>query len=51
MVNVGDGILSKITKVVIETDEENPRVIAELTADDVYMAEGYRVRMTPNYDE
>lgn len=49
--NVGDGILKEITKVVVETDEENPITIAEITADDVIMADGYRVRLTPNYDD
>jgi hypothetical protein len=38
------------TKIVIETDEENPVTIAEITNEDVKPSNGYRVRLTPNYD-
>ena len=51
MNNVGDGVLQDITRVVIETEEENPITIATITADKVIVAEGYRVRLTPNYDD
>lgn len=44
-------ILSKdYTKLVIETDEESPVTIAEITETDVTPAKGYRIRLTPNYD-
>lgn len=42
--------LSDITKIVVETDEEGPKTIAVITADDIDSAEGFRVRITPKYD-
>lgn len=51
MNNVGDGVLQDVTRVIIETEEENPITIATITADKVIVAEGYRVRLTPNYDD
>lgn len=51
MNNVGDGVLQDVTRVIIETEEENPIAIAAITADKVIVAEGYRVRLTPNYDD
>ncbi len=42
--------LHEYTKVIIETDEENPITIATVTANDVEVALGYRVRLTPVYD-
>lgn len=42
--------LKDYTKIVIETDEENPITIAVITADDVRPANGYRVRLTPTYE-
>lgn len=38
------------TKVVVEEDTENPVPIATVTEDEVEVAEGYRVRLTPCYD-
>lgn len=38
------------TKIVVETDEEHPITIATITADDWELADGYRVRWTPVYD-
>ncbi len=38
------------TKIVVETDEESPATIATVNADDIEVAEGYRVRITPEYD-
>lgn len=38
------------TKIVVETDEENPVTIATADADNIEVAEGYRVRLTPEYD-
>lgn len=48
---LGDGILKDITRVIVETDEENPVPIAVITADDVETAKGYRVRMRPKYND
>ena len=38
------------TKIVVETDEENPVTIVTVDADDIEVADGYRVRLTPEYD-
>lgn len=43
--------LSDYTKIVIETDEKNPTTIAIITANDDELADGYRVRYTPVYDD
>lgn len=42
--------LKQYTKIVVETDEENPVTIAVVTANAVEATEGYRVRLTPIYD-
>ena len=42
--------LSDITKIVVETDEEDSKAIAVITAEDIDSAEGFRVRITPKYD-
>ena len=42
--------LSDITKIVVETDEEEAKTIAVITADDIDSAEGFRVRITPKYE-
>ena len=42
--------LSDITKIVVETDEEDPKTIAVITAEYIDSAEGFRVRITPKYD-
>ena len=42
--------LSEITKIVVETDQKDPKTIAVITADDVDSPEGFRVRITPKYD-
>ncbi|EME3504032.1 hypothetical protein UL360_002450 [Enterococcus faecium] len=42
--------LEEYTKIVVETDEQNPKTIAVITADDIEPCEGFRVRMTPRYD-
>ena len=42
--------LSDITKIVVETDEKDPKTIAVITTEDVDVAEGFRVRLTPKYD-
>lgn len=35
------------TKIIIETDEENPIAIAEITSEEINVSDGYRVRLTP----
>ena len=42
--------LTDISKIVVETDEKNPKTIAVITAEDIDSAEGFRVRITPKYD-
>ena len=42
--------LSDITKIVVETDEEEAKTIAAITADDIDGAEGFRGRHTPKYE-
>lgn len=42
--------LKDYTKIIVETEEENPITIAEITRDEINVADGYRVRMTPKYD-
>lgn len=42
--------LTDITKIVVETDEEEPKTIAVITAEDIDSAEGFRVRITPKYE-
>ena len=37
------------TRIVVETDEENPTPIATITEDNIEMADGYRVRLRPVY--
>ena len=38
------------TRIIVETDEENPVTIATITADETDMADGYRVRFRPVYE-
>lgn len=38
------------TRIIVETDEENPVTIATITADETDVADGYRVRERPDYD-
>lgn len=38
------------TRIVVETDEDNPKTIAEITKELITPADGYRVRLTPEYD-
>ena len=43
-------VLDGVKKITVETDEENPVVIAEITDGEdtpIITAEGYRVRLTP----
>lgn len=43
-------VLEDVQKITIETDEENPITIAEITLEEINTADGYRVRLTPKYD-
>ena len=47
---LSDGILKDITQIVVETAEENPIAIATFTSDFIEVAQGYRVRMKPDYN-
>ncbi len=40
----------QFTKLVIETDMDNPVTIATISSGNVEVADGYRVRLTPKYD-
>ena len=42
--------LSDITKIVVETEEKDPKIIAVITAENVDVEEGFRVRLTPKYE-
>ena len=42
--------LEDYTRVIIETEKENPTTIAVITSEEVEVADGYRVRLTPKYD-
>jgi hypothetical protein len=42
--------LHEYTKVVVETEEKNPVTIAVVTANGWKLADGYRIRLTPVYE-
>ena len=44
------GILKDVVQIVIETAQENPITVAKITSDIIEVAEGYRIRIKPNYD-
>lgn len=46
---LSDGVLKDITRIIVETNEENPATIAVITADNASTANGYRVRLKPRY--
>ena len=47
---LGEGILKDVTKLVIETDEDEPKPIVVFSPDYVDIVDTrYRVRMTPKY--
>lgn len=37
-------------RIIIETDEKEPIVIAEITQNDINVSENYRLRLKPTYD-
>jgi len=43
-----EGIIEGIIKITVETDEENPVTIAQITENEINVADGYRVRMKPD---
>lgn len=43
--------LKDYTRITVETDTDEPITIATITADAVDMAEGYRVRLKPKYED
>lgn len=45
---LGEGVLKNTTALIVETDEDLPKIIATITADYISPAEGYRVRLRPN---
>ena len=42
--------LNDYTKIIVETDEENPITVAEVTSEEISVDDGYRVRVTPKYN-
>lgn len=42
---------NEYNRIIIETDEENPVIIATITDDDIELADGYRARLRPIYDK
>lgn len=42
--------LGEYTKIIVETDAPNPVPLAEITAEYIDIAPGYRVRFTPAYN-
>lgn len=43
-----NGVMDGIEIITIETDEENPITIAQITEYEINVADGYRVRMKPD---
>lgn len=43
--------LKDYTRIIVETDTENPVTIAEITTEKIHTASGYRVRLTPKEGE
>lgn len=39
------------SRIIIETDERNPKVLAIITADDYQLANGLKIRIKPVYDD
>lgn len=39
------------TRIVVETEEKNPKTIATITEKDIEPSEGFRVRLTPVYKD
>lgn len=43
--------MKNVSRIIIQTDEENPKVIAVVTNDDFEVADGYAIRQKPVYEE
>ena len=48
--NLADGVLKDVVQIVVETAEKNPIAIAIFTPNFIDVAEGYRVRLKPDYN-
>ena len=46
--NNADKPMENWTRVIIETDEKNPKTIAVVVNDDYKVADGFRVRLKPS---
>lgn len=44
-------LLKDYAKIVVETDEENPTIIAVITSENIEAADGYRVRLVPMFNK
>jgi hypothetical protein len=42
-----DGVMNDIERLIVETEDDDPKIIAYITADEVILADGYRVRCRP----
>lgn len=38
-------------RIIVETDEKNPKIIAEVIDGDFELADGFRIRIKPVYDD
>ncbi len=43
-------VLEDIQEIIIETDEEQPVIVAEITSEEISPTDGYRVRLIPKYN-
>ena len=43
--------MKNVSRIIIQTDEENPKVIAVVTNDDFEVADGYAIRQKPVYPD
>ena len=44
-------VRKNVSRIIIQTDEENPKVITVVTNDDFEVADGYAIRQKPVYEE
>ncbi|MGZ7895661.1 hypothetical protein ACXVRT_10040 [Lactobacillus crispatus] len=43
--------MKDVSRIIIQTDEKNPKIIAVVTNDDFEVADGYVIRQKPVYDK
>lgn len=43
-----NGLIKGITRLIVETDEKKPHVVATITTDGIDLARGYKIRMKPD---